>query len=85
MQRMIVIFLHEQYCIVELLEGSVLAEAPLSTEVSEKRRAAEQQSNRVGRRDRRLRLNGMLPTSSCVANFYTGMLRVHHFYQLSAV
>jgi hypothetical protein len=85
MQRMIVAFLHKQYCIVELLEGSVLAEAPLSTAVSEKRRAAEQQSSHVGRRDRRLRLNGMLPTSSCVADLYTGMLRVHHFYQLPAV
>jgi hypothetical protein len=85
MQRMIVAFLHKQYCIVELLEGSVLAEAPLSTAVSEKRRAAEQQSSHVGRRDKRPRLNRMLPTSSCVADLYTGMLRVHHFYQLPAV
>lgn len=56
MQRMIVTFLHKQYCIVGLLEGSVLAEAPLSTAVSEKRRAAEQQSSHVGRRDKRLNL-----------------------------
>jgi hypothetical protein len=85
MQRMIITFLHKQYCIVELLEGSVLVEAPLSTAVSEKRRAAEQQSSHVGRCDRRLRLNRMLPTSSCVADLYTGMLRVHHLYQLPAV
>jgi hypothetical protein len=70
---MIVTSIHEKDCIAQLLDGSVLAKVPLSTSVSEQRRAAEQQSSHVGRRDRRLRLNGMLPTPMCIANFYTGM------------
>jgi hypothetical protein len=73
MQRLIVTSLHEKNCIAELLEGSVLAKVPLSTAVSKQRRAAEQQSSHVGRRDRHLRLNGMLPTPTRIANLYTGM------------